>query len=283
MQDTRRIDRMLRTLSSAIVTALLCLSAPGRGAAAVTAGGAEPLTVLSLNLAIREDVDRIAEELRAIGGDRADLLLLQEVVQPSQGPDVARQLAIRLGLGSEYRPAFNLGDERSLGLAIVSRYPLRDLHVIDLKVMSLNFRSRTRIALGAVIDTPAGPVRVYNLHLDTRINLEQRLDQLGVVAREVHGTAGPAIVGGDFNTNNNHWLFHTLPVPFIGRQGAGVQRFMEANGFRSVFALGNPTHDVLRMQLDWLFLRGLRAANASIAPVALSDHHALLASLIPAD
>jgi endonuclease/exonuclease/phosphatase family metal-dependent hydrolase len=241
------------------------------------------LTVLSLNLAIREDVDRIAEELRAIGGDRADLLLLQEVVQPSQGPDVARQLAVRLGLGSEYRPAFNLGDERSLGLAIVSRYPLRDLHVIDLKVMSLNFRSRTRIALGAVIDTPAGPVRVYNLHLDTRINLEQRLDQLGVVAREVHATTGPAIVGGDFNTNNNHWLFHTLPVPFIGRQGAGVQRFMEANGFRSVFALGSPTHDVLRMQLDWLFLRGLRAANASIAPVALSDHHALLASLIPAD
>lgn len=283
--DSRRgPDRsLMRTLLLAVVTALLCLSAIGRGTSAVTPDGTETLTVLSLNLAIREDADRIVAELKEIGGDRADLLLLQEVVQPAEGPDVGRQLAVRLGLDSVYRPAFRLGDERSLGLAILSRYPVRDLHVIDLKAMALRFRSRTRIALGAVVETPAGPVRVYNLHLDTRINLEQRLAQLDVVAREVHATGGPAIVGGDFNTNNNHWLFHMLPVPFIGRQGAGLQRFMEANGFRSVFALGQPTHDVLRMQLDWLFLRGLHASTTSIRPVDLSDHHALLASLVPGD
>ena len=274
---------MPRTTLLAVVTALLSLSATGLGSLAVPSRGPDALTVLSLNLAIREDADRIITELKEVGGDRADLLLLQEVVQPSVGPDVAGQLALRLGFESAYRPAFDLGDDRSLGLAIVSRYPLRELHVIDLKAMALGFRSRTRIALGAVVETPAGPVRVYNLHLDTRINLEQRLDQLGVVAREVHATGGPAIVGGDFNTNNNHWLFHVLPVPFIGRQGAGVQRFMADNGFRSAFALGSPTHDVLRMQLDWLFLRGLRAATTAIAPVDLSDHHALLASLVRGD
>jgi endonuclease/exonuclease/phosphatase family metal-dependent hydrolase len=272
----------MRNLLS-FVLALFSLSTTGWGSSATTIGEPGALTVLSLNLAMREDVDQIAAELTEIGGERADLLLLQEVVQRGPGPDVAQQLATRLGLDSAYRTAFTLGDEKSVGLALVSRFPSHDLHVIDLKPMPLHFRSRTRIALGAVVDTPSGPVRVYNLHLDTRINLEQRLDQLGAVARAVEAAGGPALVGGDFNTNNNHWLFNAVPVPFIGRQGAGVQRFMAANGFRSVFALGNPTHDVLRMQLDWLFLRGLRAATTSIEPVDLSDHHALLASLVPGD
>jgi endonuclease/exonuclease/phosphatase family metal-dependent hydrolase len=266
-----------------IAIAVLCLSATGRGAAGLTTGEPGPLTVLSLNLAMREDADRIVAELMEIGAERADLLLLQEVVQRQPRPDVARQLAERLGLESVYRPAFTLGKEKSVGVALISRYPWRDLRVLDLKPIGLGFRSRQRIALSAIIDTPDGPVRVYNLHLDTRINLEQRLEQIAVVAREAEAADGPTLVGGDFNTNNNHWLFHTIPVPFLGRQSAGLQRFMEASGFRSAFALGRPTHDVLRMQLDWLFLRGLHASSASIQPVQMSDHHALLASLVPGD
>ena len=239
--------------------------------------------MLSLNLAMREDVDLIAEELTRLGIGQADLLLLQEVVRRGEGVDVAGQLAVRLGLGSSYRAAFTLDGGKAVGLAILSRFPSRDLQVIDLKPISLRFRSRTRIALGATVETPSGPVRVYNLHLDTRINLAQRLAQLDAVTREVDAFPGPTLVGGDFNTNNNHWLFNTLPLPFLARQGAGVQRFMAENGFRSVFALGRPTHDVLRMQLDWLFLRGLHASITSITPVALSDHHALLASLAPGE
>ena len=273
---------MRRALLSLIV-ALLCLSTTGRGASAAAIKEPGTLTVLSLNLAMREDVDQIVAELTRLGIGQADLILLQEVVQRGEDPDVALQLAARLGLESSYRTAFTLNDEKAVGLALVSRFPARDLRVIDLKPISLRFRSRTRIALGATVDTPAGPVRVYNLHLDTRINLGQRLDQLSAVAREVDATGGPVLVGGDFNTNNNHWLFNALPLPFVGRQGAGVQRFMAENGFRSVFALGRPTHDVLRMQLDWLFLRGLHASSMSIRPVALSDHHALLASLAPGD
>jgi endonuclease/exonuclease/phosphatase (EEP) superfamily protein YafD len=137
--------------------------------------------------------------------------------------------------------------------------------------------------MGAIVDTKAGAVRVYNLHLDTRINIEQRLEQLGAVARDVESSTGPTVIGGDFNSNNNQWLFHVLPVPLIGRQAAGLQRFMAASGFQSAFALGTATHDVLGMQLDWLFLRGLRAARAAVRPVQLSDHHALVAALLPGD
>ncbi|MDH4065064.1 MAG: hypothetical protein OEW19_11740 [Acidobacteriota bacterium] len=58
---------------------------------------------------------------------------------------------------------------------------------------------------------------------------------------------------------------------------------MEGIGFRSVFERGRPTHDTLRMQLDWVFLRGLQALAASIEPVRMSDHHALIVSLVPDD
>jgi endonuclease/exonuclease/phosphatase family metal-dependent hydrolase len=273
---------MRRSLLS-LVVACLCLSTTGWSASAAAIADPGALTVLSLNLAMREDVDQIAAELTSIGIGQTDLLLLQEVVRRGDGPDIAEQLAARLGLASSYCTAFTLSGEKAVGLALVSRFPFHDPQVIELKPISLRFRSRTRIALAATVDTPAGPVRVYNVHLDTRINLGQRLDQLSAVAREVEANGGPTLVGGDFNTNNNFWLFNALPLPFLGRQGAGVQRFMAENGFTSVFALGRPTHDVMRMQLDWLFLRGLRASNMSIKPVALSDHHALLASLAPGD
>jgi endonuclease/exonuclease/phosphatase (EEP) superfamily protein YafD len=134
-----------------------------------------------------------------------------------------------------YQQAFAIDGQRSAGLALLSRYPQRDLRVLALRQFSLSFRSRNRIALGAAVDTPAGPIHVFNVHLDTRINLESRLEQLGSVARDVESLDGPAIVGGDFNTNDNRWLFHTIPLPFIGRQGAGLVRFMEGRGFRSAF------------------------------------------------
>ncbi|MDH4065786.1 MAG: hypothetical protein OEW19_15415, partial [Acidobacteriota bacterium] len=137
-----------------------------------------------------------------------------------------------------------------------------------------------RIAMAARVDTPTGPVHVYNVHLDTRINRGQRLEQMGEVTRDVGALDGPAIIGGDFNTGSVFWLFHTIPLPFIGRQRAGLQRFMEDRGFQSAFERGESTHDALG-QLDWVFARGLEASEASIHPVEVSDHHALMVSLVP--
>ncbi len=90
---------MRRALLSFAI-ALLCLSTTGWGASAAAIKDPGALTVLSLNLAMREDVDRIAAELTSIGIGQTDLLLLQEVVRRGDGPDVAEQLAARLGLAS---------------------------------------------------------------------------------------------------------------------------------------------------------------------------------------
>jgi endonuclease/exonuclease/phosphatase family metal-dependent hydrolase len=275
----------MRRLTTLVLTVLLVLSGLPRPAEPRPAASPGPagLTVVSLNLAMRDDVEAIVAELAALGGEPADVVLLQEVVQAGDEPDVATRLGARLGLASEFAGSFAAGPNRRAGLGLLSRYPLHDVRVLPLRRFDLAFRSRHRIALGATIDTPAGPMRLYNVHLDTRINLKDRLTQLSTVIDQLPALDDPVIVGGDFNSNDNRWLFHAIPLPFLGRQSAGLLEYMESLGFRSAFGRGHPTHDALGMQLDWLFMRGLHAAAGAILPVKLSDHHALRVSVLPGD
>ena len=237
------------------------------------AADADALTVLSLNLARREDVAPVAAEIRAIGGATADVLVLQEVTESPARPGFARELAASLG------PDFVTF--AGPGLAVLSRVPIADGRVLALKRFNLTFRSRDRTALAVTLETTSGPLRIYNVHLDTRINGGDRIDQIADVIEDIHRGPGPAIVAGDFNTNDHLWLFHTLPLPYLGRQASGLERYMYRHGFLSAFQNG-ATHDTLRMRLDWLFLKGMRATQRSIHPMEFSDHHALVISAVPA-
>ena len=239
----------------------------------------EDLTIVSLNLAMRGDVDRIATELQAIEAERADVMVLQEVARDARGEtNVAHQLGERLGLNTVYREAPGRDDEPPFGLAVLSRLPVTDARVLALKRFNLTFTSRDRMALVVTVDTPDGPLRICNVHLDTRINTGDRLDQVSGIVEELARSPGRAIVAGDFNTNDYLWLFHTIPLPAPGRQATGLEQFMAKHGLHSVFEDG-PTHDALRMRLDWVFVRGLRATARSIHPVDVSDHHALVVSV----
>jgi len=268
--------RLYFSLSLAI--ALSWPAGPSGARATTPHPAADGLTVLSLNLALGEDVDRIASRVRAIGGEAADVMLLQEVIERPGQPSVAHELAERFGLEAVFRREFTLEDGRGVGLATLGRFPAIDARVFPLKHFDLAFRSRDRTALAVTLDTPAGPLRTYNVHLDTRINSGDRLDQIAPVIDDVTAAPGGAIVAGDFNTNGNLWLFHTIPLPFLGRQGRGLEQFMARHGLQSVFD-GGPTHDALRMRLDWVFLKDLHASSRSIHPVDVSDHHALIVSV----
>jgi len=285
-RGTRHSKGMSRAQVRAVVLALIVVvtvswspeSGLAQDMAAAAPGSASPLTVVSLNLEMREDVGRIVNGIREIGADAADVLVLQEVVQVEGAPDIGSQIAGSLGLDAAYQSSFKIDGGRNVGLATLSRFPIAHSRALPLKRFSLIFRSRERSALAVTLDTPSGPLTTYNVHLDTRINGGDRVDQVADIVKDMEAAPGRALVAGDFNTNENLWLFHTIPLPFLGRQGSGLERYMASHGLRSAFERG-ATHDTLRMRLDWMFLRDLQPIARAIHPMDISDHHALVVTM----
>jgi endonuclease/exonuclease/phosphatase family metal-dependent hydrolase len=232
------------------------------------------LAVVSLNMAKETDVKKVIEDLSSAPRLReADVLLLQEVANEEDQGSVADQVAGRLGYFAAFSPAApGVYDQ---GLAILSRFPLTDVEIQPLKACNLRFRSRSRFALSATVETPWGDVRVWNAHLDTRINASERLEQLAPVIEDAADYRGPRVIGGDFNTNEFRWLGNVMPFPGGPKHAETIRRAMKANGFFTAFANGIATCRVLGRQLDWIFVRDLRMLSTSVEPVPFSDHHAI--------
>ena len=240
----------------------------------------DAVRVVTFNVHFGADVPGLA---RAIRGNprlnQADILLLQEI-ESHPGDDRAARLAEALSLNLVYAPARIEGDGTH-GLAILSRYPMRDLEVLSLKHYDLGFRgTRRRIAMAATVEMPGRAVRVYNVHLDTRLTPEERLLQLEpVVAEAVKQPA--AIVGGDFNTINAvSSLLPLVPVPLPGfSQAAGLDAYMQSKGFAAPFAGIGRTHR-FPMRLDAVYARGLKVeGEGKETSVTVSDHFPLWVDL----
>ena len=241
-----------------------------------------PTVVASLNLAGQ---DRIASELVAWTHLRnIDILLLQEVGHPSiDGAAFVAALSEQLGFQFAYAPANLIDEAGSQGLAIVSRYPLDDVRAYPLKYHHLRFRSRCRVALTARVMTAAGSIQVVNVHLDTRINSKDRLNQLAPLLDAVSGVHTPQIIGGDFNTMNIGWLRTMWPFPYFQRQSRAVRDLLDADGFHTPLINSRATFRFLGLpfKLDWLFLRQLRALDWNVDPVRYSDHRGVWARVTP--
>jgi endonuclease/exonuclease/phosphatase family metal-dependent hydrolase len=241
------------------------------------AGSNSTFSVASINIAKVTEVETMAREIEASSALRsADVILLQEVVKPASNQlSTGELLAKRLSRQAAF--ASPDGADTHSGLSLLSRKAFSDVKVTQLRNVNLIFRTRKRIALAATFDTPYGPVRIVNTHLDTRINPKERLEQLGPALADAADFAGPAIIGGDFNTNDMQWVSHVVPVPFPGWQASAVRKLMQEKGFSTPFELRRATFDHLRMQLDWLFTNKLRCVRSAIQPLDFSDHHAIWA------
>lgn len=275
--------RSRRFLVLLIVTLFLAL-VPGAWFYTTRASNAAPVlrpavgprvTVLTLNLAKETNVDRIVKELKP-----ADIFLFQEVVKGGDGsPSVAEQVASRLGMNAEYA-AFDKGATAS-GIAVLSRYQLKEAKSYNIEPVNLIFRSRKRVLLATTTDTPAGAIRIVNAHLDTRINPADRLRELAPAIADTRAYGGQVMIGGDLNTNDMQWVSHVVPVPWPGWQASKVRDLMAQNGFHTPFVNRRATFDFFGMQLDWIFLRNLAAEKADVLPIEFSDHHALVAVIGP--
>lgn len=243
-------------------------------------GNPRPLTVdrsfstVSLNIAKIANPNEVVEAIRRAPRLReSDIFLFQEVRHEQGKPSVAEAAARTLGFSAEFAPAAaGIYDQ---GLAILSRYPISEVLVKKLKPCDLRFRSRNRIAIAATVRTPWGDLRVWNVHLDTRINPGERLDQLQPVIDDAAAYSGPRLIGGDFNTNDLYWVGNVMPLPFGPAHGSAVRGAMKNSGFETPLPAGLDTFKPFRRQLDWIYLNGLHAMAASVEPAPFSDHHAV--------
>ena len=199
----------------------------------------------------------------------AALFALQEVNRnraESGQRDVARDLARRLGMHYLYAVELQYEDgDGERGLALLSPYPMSDPVRIVLPVEGP--RGRRRIALGATIHLGTMAVRIYNLHLETRISSNKRRSQVEAILQQAEQFSHlPTIILGDFNT-------------FPPGSRKMMFEVMENAGFSCPMRADKPTFHVklfLRLKLDWIWLRGITPTEADVeGQVKASDHRPL--------
>ena len=231
-------------------------------------------STVSLNIAKVANPHEVVEAIRRAPRLReADLFLFQEVRHEKGKPSVAEAAARTLGFATAFAPA--AAEVYDQGLAIVGRYPMGEVEIKRLKLCNLRFRSRNRFAIATTVRTPWGDIRVWNVHLDTRINPGERLDQLQPIIHDAATYHGPRLIGGDFNTNELYWFGNVLPLPFGPAHGTAVRGAMRNKGFETPLPAGLQTFKPFRRQLDWIYLAGLKSVAASVEPAPFSDHNAV--------
>jgi endonuclease/exonuclease/phosphatase family metal-dependent hydrolase len=236
------------------------------------AGRADGLRVVTFNVHGQPGA-AIAE---AVVGDPAlagaDVLFLQEVEEQPERP-VTAVVARALGMSWAFAPGYGLGEGGAHGVSILSRFPMRDLDLIELPRHDVVFNSARRAALGATLQTPSGPVRVYAVHLDNRINPDDRVRQLEpVIAHAADQPVERVIIAGDLNTSPFRWLGGVIPLP-VGGQIDRLERYVRSHGFATPATASGQTSMWLNMRLDAVYVRGLRGAGVGVEQdVRISDH-----------
>jgi endonuclease/exonuclease/phosphatase family metal-dependent hydrolase len=210
----------------------------------------------------------------------ADLVLLQEVeqalpggVQPDPPPNFTRLRAKLPGYDAFF--SYPKADPRELpfgiGLAILSKTPLRERMQRDLPSPAVEFdfqgerRTPTdRLLIGAVTTIAGRQLRIFNTHLLAFFMLnaksEAHIGQRQLVADQLKASAGPTLLGGDFNVSNHQSLVQQF-------EGVGYQTLQtsEVTWRRRPYVL------------DHIFYsRHLRPVSHAVKQTQASDHHLLL-------
>ena len=221
-------------------------------------------------------LDRLEAFRRLVQGERADILLCQEVGR-SRDFRIDEWIARRLGLSWVYLrangQAAKSGHEE--GLAIFSCYPLSG--PITRELAGGLWR---RPALGAIIQTPLGEIAVYTAHLSLRPWRNRRQPEALQAWVEVTTGERTAVVGGDFNAGEN-------AAHIVALRSAWIDTFRELNPVSdgTTHAIKLFGRELRHNRLDYLFLRSgttkIRIVNSrhiSSPGVAFSDHLAVSAT-----
>jgi len=223
----------------------------------------------------------ISDVIQLLRESRADVIGLNEVLHPLHTPAGNRyplvEVAEALGMYWAFGPTFHQGTPRfwpgTLGNAILSRYPIREVRNIPLQPVTWR---KPRSLFQTVLDVDGVLFTVFVTHLD-HLLAPIRRRQFETIASLLQQTHGPHVLMGDLNT-------HT-PVRSRIWQGETLIRHLRAMGYVDAFAavgMGDgrsyPTRFPLaRLDYIWvprLWANALQRAHVITSPQArrASDH-----------
>jgi endonuclease/exonuclease/phosphatase family metal-dependent hydrolase len=183
------------------------------------------LKVVTFNIRFARRIDRTEELFQKADHLRgADVIALQEMDAPG-----TETLARQLGYDYVYYPsARHAATGRDFGNAVLTRWPIQADHKLVLPHLS-GLRRMARAATAADLRLPAGPVRVYSVHLATPTELlpSARADQARAITEDSRGFPGAVIVAGDFNNRDLVVrVFESADFTWITRDLGATLRFL---------------------------------------------------------
>jgi endonuclease/exonuclease/phosphatase family metal-dependent hydrolase len=241
------------------------------------------LRLVTFNVEMGGDPDALAAAM--IGDPQiaaADVYLIQEEEDyPAEGRCRTVRLAEQLGLHWVYVPGRTKLDGTH-GLAILSRFPIDAPQVMALPMVE---KGQQRIAVRADILVGDFVLPVVNVHLETRLNITDRILHLRPAIIDLPPTV---IVAGDVNTNPYLWEDGTVPVVPAAQivdtdQAPILDDYMASLGFVATAADVGPTEEMygIESRLDAIYVRGLDAADATVErDVVGSDHWPVWTELV---
>ncbi|MBV8393539.1 MAG: endonuclease/exonuclease/phosphatase family protein [Alphaproteobacteria bacterium] len=228
---------------------------------------------------------------------------------------------VELDLGDARERAWHKGESNLAGLhgaAILSRLPLRRPALIRLETSGRWFdgvfgerRVGGRSALACEVEIAGEPVLMVSVHYESHTDAADRLLSTKVLLDTIdaHAPERPVLIGGDFNTST-FTLAEKRDLDLQARAlAADPDRFLDPTRYEPMFRhLSERGYDWTRCnvlgaatqrtrpdgtppppfgRIDWLFSRGLEAAEPAVIAavdangVAISDHEALAVTIRP--
>jgi endonuclease/exonuclease/phosphatase family metal-dependent hydrolase len=219
------------------------------------------IKVITFNIKFAENIDQAYRELTRIEDlNLADIIFLQEMDDKG-----TRFIAEKMEYNYLYYPATVHRHNKNFGNAILSKWVLKD----ELKIIlpwAHPINHQIRIAVAATVFINQKPVRLYSIHTEVAmLDLERRLDQVKTVINSIPDSIHHVIIGGDFNTMDNHDLIRLQSL----MQQADFHRATETIPY--TFKIG--PFDLIQLNLDHIFIRGLVVKQVGfINDSEASDH-----------
>ena len=245
------------------------------------------LRVTTFNVEHGADIEGLSRALTETPNlATTDVLLVQEIeAYPDEAGSRASQLAAALGMGYVYAPE-RIQGSGTHGTAILSHWPLERVQVMRLPFADQAVSSAPRIALAADVRVGGFVLRVIDMHLDTRLNITDRILQ---IRPAVLDAPPPVVVGGDFNTNPYGWLGESVPEVPAGSivetdQAIVLDDYMRHIDYATPTSELGPTVEfsgVLDARLDSIYTRGVASEPGAVErSVTISDHFPLFIDVL---